>query len=399
MAVAAFCSAPATARLDSPHYAIGASLVPERNLIAVDAIISLPEGTDEAEFVLGGSYDVISAEAGAGASVSIEDTAKPWRGLQRIAVRFNGEDPAPRLRVRYAGGLSPSGEPPLNMVTPELMELNLDSMWLPIRSDLGGYFTAEARIGGIPQDAIVVSQGTATRSGDEVRISRTFPDIDLAFVAAPALQRVSAGDFELFARDPGNEHGRLYLKHGTASIRFLEKWLGPMPGKPARLVVVSRPRVSGYARKGYIVFTEGAKGSERGTAKFTAHEFAHAWFSNANASTEHRWLDESTAEYASLRYVEEAFGKTAFEEMLAAKRKSAATAKPVLTANAGDAALYGKGALILHGLEERIGRDRLDTVLAEVARRNIGDTAEFLAFLSEQTDPATAAWLRAELTR
>lgn len=81
--------------------------------------------------------------------------------------------------------------------------------------------------------------------------------------------------------------------------------------------------------KGYIVFTESTQGSEAGIAKFTAHEFAHAWFSNANATSEHRRLDESTAEYVALRYVKHALGGTAVDEMLASKTVAAENARAV----------------------------------------------------------------------
>lgn len=383
------------------RYALGATVGPDRGLVAVDAIVALPSASagTTTEFVIGRSYEIESADAGPGASVLVEDSEKPWPGLQRVLVKFDEAASAPTLRMRYSGPLNPSGNPPLNMITPELVEMNLDSMWIPIRSDLGGRFTVDARIAGLPADAVVVSQGEVTASDGEVRIRRSIADLDFAFAAVPNLQRTALADFELYARDPQSERSQLYLKHGPSAVSFLERWLGPMPGKPARLVIVPRPRVSGYARKGYIVVTEGAKSSEAGIAKFTAHEFAHLWFSNANATTEHRWLDESIAEYASLRYVEQALGRAAVEEMLAEKREAAAGAKAVQGLSRGDAELYGKGALLLVDLEQRLGRAKMDQLLAEVARRKIGTTPEFLALLQKAAGEGIRNWFAEELTR
>ena len=381
----------------APHYALGATVAPQHGLIAVDLVISFAPGVREADLVLGDTYRIRESDAGPGGTVEIAKTDKPWGGLQSIAARFGESPHRPTLRLRYSGPLKPTGDPPLNMITPELTELNLDSMWLPVASDLGSPFTVEARIGGLPADAVVVSQGTSVRAGGEVRIRRTFPESDLAFVAAAGLQRLSGEDFELFARDLESERARLFRSHGTASIRFLESWLGPMPKKPARLVLVSRPRTSGYARQGYVVFTEGNKMTQEGAAKFTAHELAHAWFSNANAATEHRWLDESIAEYVSIRYVEEAFGEPAAEAMFEAKRTSAAAAPPVLRAPPDGGAIYAKGPLLLRELERRIGRQTLDAVIAEAARRKVGVTADFLEILGARASAADAAWLAARL--
>lgn len=397
MAIAA--SIAAAEKVDA-RYSLGATVVPEHGLIAVDAIISLPSASagSSTEFMLSRTHKVTTLETSPGASASVVSTDSPWPGLQRIVVTFREPVSAPMLRVRYSGALMPTGNPPLNMITPALVELNLDSMWVPIRTDLGARFTVEARIAGLPSRAIVVAQGDITPQGNEVHIRRDVPDLDFAFAAVPNLQRVVSTDFEFFARDPESPRSRLYLKHGPAVISFLEKWLGPMPGKPARLVVVPRERVSGYARKGYIIFTESAQGSESGLAKFTAHEFAHAWFYNANATTEHRWLDESTAEYASLRYVEHALGKAAVGEMLASKRTAALNAGPVQAVNRANAELYSKGALLLFELEERLGRARMDELFAEVARRQIGTTSDFLALLGGLAGDGAREWFALKLT-
>ena len=399
VASALLMAAPPATNREEPHYSVGLNVAPDRKEIAVDAILELPPaapGTETA-FVLGRSYTISSATAGDAATVAVEPTDAPWPGLQRITVRFHKAEAAPRLRLLYAGRLNPSGDPPINVVSPRLVELNLDSMWLPIAADLGTKFTADARIAGLPADATVVAQGQVSRSGNEVRIRRSKPDIDLAFVASPDLQRSGNDGFELYAANLQSERARLYSEHGAKALRFLEEWLGPMPGKPARIAVVTRPRVSGYSRSGYLVLTEGPKASEAGAAKFTAHEFAHAWLSNANPTSEHRWLDESTAEYVSLRYVEEALGKGAAEELIAPKRKMAADADPVLGTRRTDAELYAKGPLLLFELEERIGRSKMDSLLAEVARNRIGTTEEFLALLRERGDDETANWFEDQL--
>jgi hypothetical protein len=162
-----------------------------------------------------------------------------------------------------------------------------------------------------------------------------------------------------------------------------------MPGRPARLVMVKRARESGYARPGYVVVTDTDRGAERGIAKFVAHEFAHAWWSSGNATTEDRWLSEGIAEYAALRYIEHAFGAAALEEMIAERRERAKTAKSVLGGGLrGNPELYNKAPVLLFELEGRIGRERMDRLLGRLARDPPDTTADFMRALSEAAGEA-----------
>jgi hypothetical protein len=374
------------------------ALAPAEGRLTADTSVTLDRVRkgEVVDFVLGRHFTIESAEAH-GASVSIGPTLTPWAGLQRIRLTFAQAQRAPKLRVRYAGKPSPGGEPPINMITPKLVELSLDGMWVPIRADLEGRFTADALISGLPRDATVVAQGRVSREGAAYRIRRDRPGVDLPLIAAPGLKRLAGGKFELLARDPDNEQARLYRKHAPAALAFLERWFGPVPGAPLRLVIVARERRSGYNRPGYVVFTETGKAEEAGTAKFTAHEFAHAWFSNANATTEHRWIDESIAEYVSLRYLESTLGLAARDKMLEAKRETARTAKPILGGMRGDPELYAKGPVLLFDLERRLGRAAMDRLIAKAAHEKAGRTERFVALLRAEGGAEAARWFEEQL--
>jgi hypothetical protein len=367
------------------HYVVRATVNPASSHISADVAILIPAARVEAEnaFLLGSGYRLTRAEAGPH-PVEVIATRQPFPGLQRITVRPRRPGAADvRLRLSYAGPLGPSGDPPLNLITPELVELNLDSMWVPIRADLAARFTLDAEIRGVPEDMVAVAPGEVRREGDRLVIRRRTPDVDAAFAAMRGLKAAKSPGFEFYAADLEGASARVYRRHGEAAQRFLESLYGPMPGSPARVVMVRRPRVSGYARPGYVVVTEGRTGAEVGQAKFVAHEFAHAWWNGGNSNTEDRWLSESTAEYAAVRYVEAAFGVAARDEMLMSKRQAAAKAGPVLGAGRRtDAELYNKGPVLLFELEQRIGRERLDQVMRELARNPPKVTADFMRVLA-----------------
>jgi hypothetical protein len=272
-----------------------------------------------------------------------------------------------------------------------LVEVSLDGMWLPIQADLSGRFTVDAVLKGLPARAQVVAQGEVRRRGNTVFVRRPFGEVDFAFVASPLLRRVQERNFSFYAADPDSELSGLYRRHGDLALAYLEDLLGPLrTGRPA-LVVVRRPRASGYARKGYVVVTDQNRPSNpAGTAKFIAHEFGHLWFSNANAATDDRWLDESTAEYVGLRYVEHAFGSPARVAMVERMRTAAAAAPPVLGERRNGSSIYEKGPLLLFELEDQIGRERMDSLMRVLASGRIDTTTEFLTALSTIATPADA---------
>lgn len=368
-------------RAELPHYDLQARVHRDDGLLDARVTITLPPAT-ETHFLLGGTYKISEISA-TGAAISVAPTSKPWKGLQRISVRSRLPLRRVKVQLRYAGPLGRTGTPPLNTISKDLVELNLDGMWVPVVEGFTTRFTLDATIDGIPRDLTAIAPGVVTRDGRRIIINRD-DDIDVAFVAMRGMNRVSVDGFELYAHDPASDLSKLYIEHGTGALAFLESWFGVMPGRPVRVVVVRRPRESGYARRGYVVVSEARRaGGVAPTAKFIAHEFAHAWWAPVDPNTEHRWLQESIAEYVSLRYVESALGVAARDQLLVPKREIAKTAKPILGHGARtDAELYNKGPLLLMELEERIGRPQLDRVLRELAPNPPTETSQFMEVLA-----------------
>lgn len=383
-----------------PHYDVTATVDTARGIITASVKVTLPTASLQAvnEFQLGTTYEVSGLSASPGARVELSHADESH--AQTVIVRCQT---SPRqdveMRLQYRGPLAPTGTPPLNLIQPNLVELNLDSFWLPTARGFPP-FTVRADIAGIPPDFGVVGNGVVQRSGDHVLIHRETGDVDLAFVAARGLHRSVSDGFELYAADLATETAKVYLRHGPSIMKFLESWFGPMPGRPARVVVVNRERKSGYSRPGYIVVTESSHASETASAKFMAHEFAHAWWHSGDPRTENRWLSESMAEYISLRYVESALGPAKRDELLAPMREIAAKAGPMLGAGERtDAELYGKGPLLLFDLENRIGRARLDQLFASLAPHPPAITADFMSALAAVAGAKEAAAFNQEMHR
>jgi hypothetical protein len=385
-AVLALATDLSAASLDLPHYDVEATVDTARNALAnsVNIALSAPEVQTVNEFLLGGTFKISQAHAGPDATVEVGLTDKPFPGLQRITVRCK----MPRrnglqIQLRYNGPLASLDTPPLNSITPDRIELSLDSFWLPYEEGFKK-FTVKADIRGVPPDLVVVGTGAVRRTNGHVYITRETGDVDLAFVAMRGLQRATSDGFELYAADLSTKASTIYLRHGGAIMKFLETWFGRMPGRPVRVVVVQRKRKSGYNRIGYIVITEGVAQREPELAHFMAHEFAHAWWAPCDPRTEDRWLSESIAEYIAIRYIEATMGSGSREVALSAKRSEAAKAGPLLGAGErGYSELYNKGPILLFDLEASIGRTSMDNLLARLAQHPPRTTAEFMRALSE----------------
>ncbi|HYH09144.1 MAG TPA: hypothetical protein VEK11_18995 [Thermoanaerobaculia bacterium] len=396
LAILTLVLAAFSARAELPHYDLQARVMRNDGTVAANVTITLPPAA-ETNFLLGGTFRITQASA-SGASVTVAPTDKPWKGLQRITVRSRRPLRRVKLQIRYAGPLGSTGTPPLNTISKDLVELNLDGMWVPVVEGFTTRFTLDATIDGIPRELIALAPGRVTRSGRRIVIDRD-DDIDVAFVASRGLHQMSADGFELYSLDPQSELSQLYVQHGTGALTFLESWFGRMPGRPVRVVVVRRPRESGYARRGYVVVSEARRsGGDAPMAKFIAHEFAHAWWAPVDPNTEHRWLQESIAEYVALRYIDSALGKAALEQLLTLKREIAKNATSILGRGARtDAELYNKGPLLLFDLEEKIGREKLDQVLRELAQNPPSETSQFLDVLRQVAGEDAARMFEATL--
>jgi hypothetical protein len=381
---------PVVAVAGSPammHYSVGAKLDPAHGALSASVTITVPAAqvTSPMVFVLSDSATISSIDATPRAEVAVSSEEGLYGHYQKITIRAAAPGHAGlRIRLRYAGPLGPSGDPPMDRISPDDMELNLDSLWIPICAGFGTKFTWDAEIRGVGSDLEVVAPGRVARSRGRLLLSCNAGSPDIAFVAMRGQRRAEGSGFEFYARDLASQEARDFLRQGAAAVKFLEAWFGEMPVRPMRVVMVQRERAGGYSRPGYIVVVDNGPSPERSVGKFIAHEFAHEWWSTGASDSEDRWLSETLAEYVALRYVESAFGTETRDTFLASMRDSARDAGPVLgRGRRSDTELYQKGPLLLMALEERIGRERLDRLLAGLAPKPPQNTAEFLQALSQ----------------
>jgi aminopeptidase N len=146
----------------------------------------------------------------------------------------------------------------------------------------------------------------------------------------------------------------------------------------------------------------------------SAHELAHQWWGIAVscAAWTHFWLNEGVATFMAAAFVEQRFGRAAYDRQVESWRatwhriRAAGGDKPLVFPDwtrptADDRALvYEKGALLLHRLRERLGEARFWTAIRHYTRTYAGATATTADFVrameqsaGEPLDDVFDGWL------
>ncbi|HEX5182094.1 MAG TPA: hypothetical protein VFW19_02965 [Allosphingosinicella sp.] len=390
------------------HYDIKARLDVKAQTVAADVAITLParEVGRETAFVLGDWMKVERADGGPGATVRIEPTDKPFKGLNRIVFTWSRAPKAPvTLHFRYSGSThSAADKPTLN--PQDGFELGFEDGWAPVRPNFNLQFTADADIEGVPADEVAVAQGQVRHVGDRLIIHRAFEDLDMPFSALTGLKKAAGPSVEVYARDLDGPQARVYREVAGPIVAYYTRLFTPLPPSalPARLVILPRQGAA-YERRAYISIGDGTEELKKighyedwQLAATVAHEFAHGWWSKGDPLTEDNWLNESMAEYSSLRFTEATAGEGALKQRLDRKREPAKTAGPIIgRGRPSKNASYAKGPLLLFDLDKEIGRKKMDALLRRLGRNPPAKTAQFLHALAEVAGPEVARNFEARL--
>ncbi|WP_129648113.1 amidohydrolase family protein [Peristeroidobacter agariperforans] len=367
------------------HYDVHARFNAANGDFAAEVTVTLPlEELADPAFLLGGQITIDAFEVSGGGSTRIESVDKPLRGLQLLTLQFAKPPKRPvKLRLRYHGSVNAERDQP--GFTPSGVELRLEHFWLPVRRDLGLFFSARARLEGMPEGMTFVAQGNYRQRGTTLTIDRSTPDNDLPIAGMRGMIKQVSDDVEFFSAAPDDPLVAHIYKHAHGSAGFLRSKFGPLP-EPLRVVVMPRTTGSAYARRHWISLPSFLIGEPTppfdplNVARTVAHESYHAWLPSPEGGGENHWIAESLAEYSALRYLQTAFGEPPMRALLARKVIPALDAGSLLTADRPSrASLYQKGPLLLFKLEDRIGRDALDSIVYRPDRPR--STAAFMTLL------------------
>ena len=331
---------------------------------------------------------------------SKEQVVRPGRPFPFWALAFERPLlPHSQVAIRFEYVINLASQ---NHMASEWIELTVDKMWYPIRNDLDNPFSYEVVVEGLPPGYSLIThpQAEVVKEEDRLLLKREQPWYEVMLLAGKDMKTWDGGDGIRFTASQSLSDSLLQSIHGkvATSIAHLNRVMGKADPIGSFTVVLRNTRRSelGYQfNRGPMIIT----GPDFDDYANLSHEIAHYWWSGADFIRE-PWMNESFANYGMYSVLRE-FEPVTFRGLLEKNRAGSAKAIPVLEAslfaeNAFDS-YYHKGGILLMELEERIGRDRMQTLLSECVRLKIRTTEGFLQELQRQNGLETRDYFEALL--
>lgn len=370
--------AEANTTLSLPHYKMQSSIVPQKHRLSTNLNIDFPSEyltEAQARFLIARSAEIEQIKA---IGMTRYEIIELDETLKQITIFFEKAD-LPEMRVMFKYSLEIPTDHPINRITKNWIELNIDSFWHPVFASFPRFnYELELKI----DESYKVQTGDRIIKGTRpelISIQNLIPRRDISFSAAPSFYIKKGKYAEVYSSLPGSKADSVQLLSDKA-LKFLQSYIDqPADFEHVRKIIISPRKEVGYARKNYIVLSDISKETEESLSSFIAHEFSHYWFSEANLNSIHHWLTESFAEYLSMIYLRKAYGKKAFRKDLEKKRdRIKEENKPLaeFTGRPSYLALYHRGPLVLHAFEEYLGKKKFQRLLNRMIDRNISTNEE-----------------------
>jgi hypothetical protein len=370
------------------------------SMLLVDATYSLkvPQRTDSLYFLLGPQYTLHNIKA---------------EGLRSYALAQKADRPFPFYLLKFDQPLSEGL--PLNIqfnyeidlkkdnhLNSDWIELNADKMWFPNFNDLNNEFAYEVTIRNFPPDFTPIGHSSALLTTHEtgIHIKKTTPWAEVLLLAGKDMKTWQLEEnLKVIAR--ATTADSIVTSIGTKvkhSIAYLNEAFGSTDPITEFTVVLrnttSKELGFQFSRQNMIV-----TGVDFNDYADLSHEVAHYWWMGANFIDE-PWLNESFANY-SMYLVLEAFEPSEFQKLVRRNNWRSQQAIPVkdatlFTPDAYDS-YYNKGSIILKKLEQRIGRELMNTFLQRRVEKKINTTQGVLEELEALTDSETRAFFESLL--
>lgn len=303
-----------------------------------------------------------------------------------------------KLFFEYEGVISEWPGWSANVITEDWVELGQYLPWFPYNQEYGP-FTFEIEAECNPGYSLG-SFGSVKKAGRKWLFKWMSPTTDIVLIASNSLKTIQQESGRI------RVHVHYSLIHDTTAekltgdlmgiIELYEAWFGGYKGGEITLVESLRERGGGYARIGLISLAglsdDKYKAQHEAYIRYLAHEAGHMWWTQAPTDNWEDWMNEGFAEYSALMIIKELFGEEAFNRRIEAKKSILAEKPPIWgfdrndrttpeKSDAVEAILYSKGPILLHLLEQRIGRDDFHSLCKEMVRSSISSTKDFLNLL------------------
>ena len=340
---------------------------------------------DSVYFLLNPEFKIYSVTADGLSSYTME--MKEGRPFPFWLLKFNDSSTSKNVIVKFEYEINLSQQ---NHMRSNWIELNADKLWQP-NTDINNRITYELTILNLPDGYTFISHSDASveYNDDRIIVKKLNPWYEVLFLAGNDMQKWTFDtDITIIGSNqiPETTVESIGSKVRN-SIDLLNESIGKSDPIQDFIVVLrntNRDEIGYQVNRKNMIIT----GADFNSYGNLSHEVAHFWWSKANFVKE-PWMNESFANY-SMYQVMEKYVPSDYQALLEKHKTIADDAIPVseATSFAENAypSFYYKGAVLLMELEEKIGRDKMNAILASCIENDIATTQGFLRELARITN-------------
>ncbi len=406
-------------RLRVDDYQIDAELLPHSHQLKAQAKVKFTalEDLNAAVFELHNGLRVTKVTDDAGKPVTAERIAQDSTVRVQLASDM-AKNTSTTLTFEYEGELSSADDSPvqglkLASISDDTSYLLYAGRWFPVNAYGINRFTATISVT-VPAHMIVIGSGKETVAdtpAPKKAAAGAFPTKTFTFVYdKPSFPgTIVAGVFQEFKTDEAGldvhvffkpihqNQGALYAETAVKAFTYFVTLYAPLPDTTLRVVELPDDTVpSAWAPEIAAIASRGV--TPKVNYRLLANSIAHQWWgvSVSPAVRDDWWLADGFARYSEARYVEQAAGSAALEEVVKDMSVGALSYDTVPLATASKLDMYSpesqslvtdKGAMILHMLRWVEGNQKYDATMRAFFGKYTGksaSTADFEAIAEEK---------------
>lgn len=303
--------------------------------------------------------------------------------------------------IEYSGkpALPESG---LNSISPNWIELTIDSAWHPVFKGFTQEMQGELQLL-LPEHWHVISSGTAQFAAGHHIIQNNVPQLDVAFTATPEFSTMRSENFDVYYQQTAKQNIKAVLNAGNQCQQWLNLQYGSQNSLPHSKLIIAPRSGSSYARKNYIVLAgNDILNTAESQYTFICHELAHYWTSPTDPFGADYWMVEAFAEYISGIFLLHQFSEENFTKRLSMWQQQGHTSSAVWTIDSTQRpshnTMYRKAPYLLHQLKQRIGAEQFNQFILTYMTTDISNTVTLLDTLENISGHEQRQWFTDQLT-
>ncbi|MCL1666570.1 hypothetical protein M2T82_00690 [Elizabethkingia ursingii] len=283
---------------------------------------------------------------------------------------------------------------------PNWIELNLYTGWFPVNFDNKNYsYHINFKV---PEGYEIIGNGVIRKNKAYTTIVNNNNHFDIPLVLTNRFQQFSSSNNKI--KFYGVQLPRKKIEEIQKTSLEMYNFYKNKFGKSStdKLVVTVNPfeHDMSYARKGFISISllDNYGIIDR---KVLSHEIAHLWWQSAKSRVWEDWLNESFAEFSTLKWIENSYPNEIFQNQLKRYEDAYKIPKKISQVKPGDenwhSIAYFKGPYILYQLEQKIGEQKMVEFLKDVYISRVSTTEKLLDVLKNYTNETTVNAFKNEI--